>query len=1128
MHLLHKMKKVHLLLILSLGTGLYLGLGAFVPSAFSQAETGQITVRVSDPQGARVAGASVTAKNTATGVETAATTTNSDGVAIIAALQNGIYDVTVNATGFAPTVQRVQVTVGARVTADIALSVQAQPEVVTVIGSQGVEVNVTTQQLSDVVAQTQLAQLPTLTRNPYDFVGLSGNVFPQDPNTFVTIRGTGFSINGQRAASTNILLDGGENNSTFDATVGQTVPLDAVQEFRVITSNFDPQYGRATGGIVNVATKSGSNQIHGTAYEFNRISALASNNFFNNANGIAKGVFTRNQFGYSVGGPVIKDKLFFFSSTEWIRVRSNQDQIALVPTPQFLAVSAPNTQNFFNAFPLKNGINGTTITAGQVLATPTGAFAGLPANFPVFGQSIFNVPADIGAGLPQNTVETVGRVDYNMNANTSMYWRYAFTNGEFPLGTNAFSPFVGFDTGIDTRDQNILYNVTHNFSPLWVASFKGVFNRLNQNQPLGAQPVVPTLYMRQIPTTIQGFPVAFPGYLPFNPGLAIPFGGPQNLLQLYGDASWSHGVHQIKFGGTFIHIQDNRTFGAYETAVETLGTSVNQSLNNFLTGQLQQFQVAVNPQGQFPGGTITLPATSPQFSRSNRYNEASLYVGDNWKVMPRLTLDLGLRWDYFGVQHNTNQQLDSNFYFGPGSNFFSRTQNGQVIIAPNSPADGLWGARWGNFGPRLGFAWDVFGNGSASLRGGWGIAFERNFGNVTFNVIQNPPAYAVASVVSGVDVGAIPITLNNFGPLGGTGTAVLPRSSLRAVDPDIETSHAQFWSLAFQKQLWWQSVFSVAWSGSRGFNLYDIANINLPGSESFLGGATGTARVNSQYSNINWRSARGNSFYNALILSYNTPLIKKYGLQLTTAYTFSRQQDNLSTTFSEAFNNFNLGYLDPWDPRLDWGPSDTDIRNRVVVGLIWDVPHHDFSSMNCCGANTKSWGQRALSFLANGWTFTSVFAAHSGTPFTIFDCSNGITTCVRMVQTAPIATKVASNAPQDQTTPDLFHLIDTSNQTPGVFVNPLTGISDVGPFPANTTGRNRFRGPGFWNLDAGIYKAFRITEGTSLQLRLEGYNVFNHANMFVIGNQADISSFTFLPGQKLGTRNVQLAAKIIF
>jgi hypothetical protein len=413
------------------------------------------------------------------------------------------------------------------------------------------------------------------------------------------------------------------------------------------------------------------------------------------------------------------------------------------------------------------------------------------------------------------------------------------------------------------------------------------------------------------------------------------------------------------------------------------------------------------------------------------------------------------------------------------------------------------------------------------LRGGWGISYERNFGNVTFNVIQNPPAYAVGSVTAGVDVAAIPIFLNNFGPLGGTGTATLPRSSLRAVDPDIEPAHAQFWSLAFEKQLAWQSVFRVAWSGSRGVNLFDISNINLPGSASFIGG-TGTARVNTQYSNINYRSARGDSFYNALILSYNTPLIKRYGLQLTANFTWSRTMDDLSTTFSEAFNNFNLGYLDPWNPKLDWGPADTDIARRVVVGLIWDTPYHNFTPTNCCGASDSTWRSRILNFVANGWTFTSIFAAHTGTPFSIFDCTNGVTNCVRLVQTAPISNRTSEHAPQDGTTPDLWHLIDTSNQTPGVFANPLTGISDVGPFPANLTGRNRFRGPGFWNLDGGLYKSFRFTETRSIQLRLEAYNVFNHANMFVIGSQADISSFTFLPGQKLGTRNVQLAAKFIF
>src|SRR5262249_28859692 len=161
-------------------------------------------------------------------------------------------------------------------------------------------------------------------------------------------------------------------------------------------------------------------------------------------------------------------------------------------------------------------------------------------------------------------------------------------------------------------------------------------------------------------------------------------------------------------------------------------------------------------------------------------------------------------------------------------------------------------------------------------------------------------------------------------------------------------------------------VFRVAWSGSRGVNLFDIANINLPGSASFLGG-TGTARVNSQFSNINWRSARGDSFYNALIVSYDTPLIKRFGLQLTANYTFARTIDVLTTSFSEASKNYNRGYLHRGPPKLDGGPADTDITNRGVVALIWDVPYHTFSSTNCCGANTTSWRQKALNYLANGW-----------------------------------------------------------------------------------------------------------------------------------------------------------------
>jgi hypothetical protein len=269
--------------------------------AFGQGETGQITGTVTDPQDKVVPGAAVTVKSVTTGAERTATTDDS-GVFTVASLQPGLYDVKVKAGQFAESTQRAQVTVGSKLTVDTKLSTQAVAENVTVVaGAGGIEVNTQDQQLSNIVTREQVREIPTLTRNPYDLVGISGNVSAEPGGG----RGTGYNINGQRSASTSILLDGTENVDTFTATVGQAVPLDSVQEFRVITGNFSAEYGRASGGIVNVATVAGSNEFHGTLYEFNRISRLASNGFDNNAFGIQRQVFTRNQFGYSIGGPVI-------------------------------------------------------------------------------------------------------------------------------------------------------------------------------------------------------------------------------------------------------------------------------------------------------------------------------------------------------------------------------------------------------------------------------------------------------------------------------------------------------------------------------------------------------------------------------------------------------------------------------------------------------------------------------------------------------------------------------------------------------------------------------------------------------------------------------------------------------
>ena len=381
-------------------------------TAFGQQETGQISGRVTDPQDKVVAGATVTLKSVSTGAEKT-TTSDDQGNFGFTNLQPGLYDVTVKSGQFAETTQRAQVTVGGKVTVDAKLSTQAIAANVDVVAAAGgVEVNTTDQQLSNVVTRQQVTELPTLTRNPYDLVGIAGNVSSGSGG----MRGTGYAINGQRSASTSILLDGVENVDNFVASVGQQVPIDSVQEFRVITGNFTAEYGRASGGIVNVATIAGSNAFHGTGYEFNRISRLASNGFDNNAQGIKRQVFTRNQFGYSIGGPILKNKLFFFSNTEWIRVRSGGASVAWVPTANLINASSAATKAFFAPYQV-GGSAGSTISASQLVTAFGGAaaftptfnspvdnafltFANANPNAAVLQRITYATPQDVGGGTP--------------------------------------------------------------------------------------------------------------------------------------------------------------------------------------------------------------------------------------------------------------------------------------------------------------------------------------------------------------------------------------------------------------------------------------------------------------------------------------------------------------------------------------------------------------------------------------------------------------------------------------------------------------------------------------------------------------------------------------------------------
>ncbi|ABF42507.1 Cna B-type protein [Candidatus Koribacter versatilis Ellin345] len=1178
----------------------------FTSLVFGQAETGQVTGTVTDPSGAIVAGAKVTITDVNTGAQRTGTT-NSSGSYTFTNLKPSTYDVVVEGSGFAKFTRRVDVTVGSKNEVSAQMSVTGGGTTVEVTAEGGAaQVNTESQTLSTVVTSKQVTELPTLTRNPYDLVATSGNV-NDDPSA----RGAGLSINGQRSASTDILLDGGENVDLFTATVGQSVPLDSVQEFRVITSDFSAEYGRASGGVVNVATKSGTNAFHGTAYEFNRVSALAANTYINDStrydafNGVPidgldptcvvgqpcdagkKGGFTRNQFGYSIGGPVVKNKLFFFSSTEWTRVRSSATQNAAVIDPSLIGSGylAPNVVDFLNSASLRS--SATTVghvTCDQTI-TPTKPLGQCPTAIPgsqdLYQLVSFTLPNDSGGGAPQNTYSTVNRVDWNISDKTTLYGRYALYSEADAAGTNSWSPYDGFDTGTNVFNNNLNINLTHVFTPNFVSQSKIIYNRLNNQQPLGAAPIAPTLYSQAntVPR-INGAELLYPGYLPFSPGNAIPFGGPQNLYQLYQDFSWTKGKHQFRFGGDYIQTRDNRVFGAYETAVSILSNgNADRAINNLFSaasgggdGTLDLFEVGVNPQGAYPCPRYltpkpaycqyTTPVGPPSFSRNNGYNDGAWYVQDSWKIHPRVTLNLGLRWEYYGVQHNSDPNLESNFYEGPGSSLPAQIYSGQVMIGKDSPSNGLWDKDTNNYAPRIGFAWDVFGDGKTSIRGGYGISYERNFGNVTYNVIQNPPNYAV------VTAGGIPLTTGNYDSINGglpDGTLIgLSQPSLRLVSPHIKTAYSEFWSLSLEREVLKNSILAFEYSGSHGVHLYDIGNVNKAGfgnyydpadMQAYATGVLGLAdasdmpcyplcKLNQQYGNANNRGDQGFSHYNSLNTRFTSNNLFNLGLQLNFNWTWSHAIDNLSNTFSEGSNSFQLGYTDYFHPNLDTGSAEFNATHRLAISGVWDMPFGKKSS--------NGFVRAAL----GGWSVSPIITYRTGQPYTIWDCWNGIYNCSHFIPAGaqgrdggygtahaagvfdymsinPVWATADGSAPHDDGTNPAFPGTPGRGGSVELPLAPCQGAVGCQMY---TGPRDNYIGPGNHQFNMVVGKQFKLTERFSLQFRGEMYNVFNNHNLYILTGNNDVS--TGLPNVQASKggygnstderRNVQFGLKLIF
>ena len=1100
---------------------------AFAAPGLAQTETGRVTGLVLDQTGAVLPGATVTLTGTGTGVART-TVTDEAGRYVISNLQPGPYAAKVELSGFTTQTANLVLNVGGSVSIETKLQIAGATETVSVVAESQI-INTQNSEVSTTVRQEQIRELPTITRNAYDLVGLAGNVAYDSQSA----RGTGYAINGLRSASTNVLLDGSANNDEFDASVGQEVPLDSVQEFSVVTSNFSAQYGRATGGVVNVVTKSGTNFFRGTGYEFYRSDALTENTVDNQANGIEQGKFSRHQTGYSFGGPVVKDKLHFFSSLEYIRVRSADTEISWVPTPQFLAATGAATQAFFNAYGKGVNINGPTLTRDQVsaiLGTGTGAFSQLPGSLPVFGQVRKSLPTDAGGGNPQDQYQFVARADWSLGQNTQVYVRYAYQNQKTEPGTNASSPYDGYDTGFTQFNHNILGSFTRVYTPTFTGQTKVVYNQIAGDQPLNGPPQ-PTLYMN--PTTavrLQGYRIAFPGYLPWSPGSAIPFGGPQKLFQIYQDQTWLKGKHDIRFGGSYNHIADDRTFGAYANSVEALNTvsAALPSLDNFVLGQIRRFQTAINP-GGYPGQTYTTPAPLPSFTSYNNYDEFAFYANDNWSISNRVKLNLGVRYRYYGSQQKSEPKYDSNFYYtndkvsvssSSSAEIVAAIRDGKVYPTNESPINALWAPDYNNFAPRVGFAWDVNGDGRSSIRGGYGMGYERNFGNVTYNVLFNPPQYLVASIDAPTDVPVLPIYVDAAGPFGGIAgvTKTIPGGSLRHVDQNIKTAYSHFYGVSYQRELGGNTSASIEYSGSTGRELYDLADPNKPGAELVILGDSTKAwnkRPNSTYTAFNTRGNRGQSQYHSLTLGIDARRVGETGLQFSAKYTLGNAKDNLSSTFSDSSANYNLGYLDAFDPMLDYGYAEFDVRHRFTMSGIWNLPFF----VNSTGATRT---------LLGGWQVNWILTARTGFPFTLWDCTSGYYYCMRAID--PVGIDMNATDGPATGNPNEYKLLDLTPlvATAGSYTNPLTETSDYGPYPSDMTKRDAFRGPGAWNVDFGFSKRFRFGSNYAAQVRFEVYNLFNHANMYVRADAADLASTDMITGYKDGNRAIQLGFKFEF
>jgi len=1068
---------------------------ALLPSASAQVTTADLVGTITDQAGAVISNAAVTAENFDTH-ETRNTRTGASGDYALSLLPPGTYTLTITNPGFKTvTIPRITLQVGDRARNDAQLQVGA--------ATQTVEVTAATPALqtdSSVVRDTVSAQavqdLPLNGRNFVQLVTTAPGVAPGPSGSILS--GTrpderrqtaNITANGQNERFNNQLVDGMDNNEREQGTILIRPSIDSLAEVHVDVNNYTAEAGRTGGAVINLITKSGTNQFHGGVYEFYRNDVLNANDFFNNLGGTPRPEYRQHQFGGSFGGPIKKNKTFFFGDIEELRQVQGQPTGLLATATAF---ELANPRNF-------SDVGGPVIPASRLDPVALKYFALLPpANIRCAAPGTTACATSNYSGNVQkqyySTIADV-RVDHHFTDNDSLFGRFSYSpvtsiiptlypqkNGIFP-GQGVF-PGTG-----SSKAQSYMVDYVHLFTPTLVMELKAGFTRVNLNTypPNQGSNLSQTFGIPNANTgaLVSGLvPVQIAGYLA--PGSSSTLGDAQfipildtnNVFQEEGVVTWTHGAHTFKFGGGVIrrqlnYYQNTNGLSLYNFTATTAGAPPN-SLANFLQGV-----------------PTTITRQAILYYQYFRTTEPHVFANDDWRVNRWLTLNLGVRWDYFSplssaTGQRSNWQIDtSTFCIGD-----------RACVQPS----------YKNFAPRLGFA----ANAAKGLviRGGFGIAyFPQDYASGSVN-LNNPPFTSSNFTCQPAVVGGTPCpagigSLSQGPPPPVPGSITNPSGSVAAHSDRYPPAYTMMYNLTVQKQIGAQ-VFTVAYVGnqSRHLDLQWNSNLPIPPGNAitpkFLRNVT---LPNVQ--NITTYDAVGNQSYNSMQLAVERRLTT--GLALSVNYTFARSltntPDNIGT-LAQVSNNFHY----------DWGNADISVKHRINVRANYALPF---------GKSMQGFKRVMLA----DWQLNAIAFWQTGLPFTVFASSNLIN--------LPNVTTDRPDAVAGQS-------YYASNQSIYNWIN-LNAFKAQPIGRPGSEGRNQLYAPSQQQVDISLFKDFRIRERLTLSLRGECFNIANTANFAqpvntltsfnpATGNPTNASQFGQITSTTVGMqpRVFQVALKLSF